>query len=134
MESGSEEQPAMTLEQIAGTRILRVTRNEQPFKNLAAMVSVLEEIQHRLESFDRSQHALLVDTRHVQGRMDPAFENAFRHFRSHLTTGFVRIAVLVESAEGIAQARAHAAETGPHMQAFDDENAAMAWLREVAGH
>jgi hypothetical protein len=122
----------VTIELMPGTHMLRMTRNDRPFESVNAMIGVLDEFQAQLRLVDRASFALLVDTRKVAGRTDPGFERAFRHFREHVISGFARVAILVASAEGLAQAEAHAAEHGPHVRAFDNDDAATEWLREVA--
>jgi hypothetical protein len=124
--------PGVTVELMPGTHVLCITRNDKPFGNVNAMLGVLDEFQAQIRLVDRSTFALLVDTRRIAARTDPNFERAFRHFREHLVTGFARVAVLVSTAEGLAQAQAHAEELGPSVRAFDDEDAAMQWLLEVA--
>ena len=89
---------------------------------------MLDEIQTQLKLVDRSQYSLLVDTRRVIARTDPGFERAFRYLRERIVVGFPRVAVLVQTPEGRAQAAGHAAELGPNVEVFDDETAAIAWL------
>ena len=119
------------VELVPGKRILRLMRNEEPFSSVREMIGVLETFQSQIKLVDRSSFSLLVDTRRVPQRSDSGFERAFRHFRERIADGFTRIAVLVSSNEGLAQARSHAAEMGPHVEAFADEEQAMAWLEEA---
>ncbi len=125
------ERPGFVLEPIPSTRVLRLTRNEEPFKKVQELVGVLDEVETQLRLVDRAQYGLLIDTRRVIGRTDPGFERAFRHWRERIVGGFARVAVLVQTPEGREQAARHAEELGGHVFAFDDEAAAVAWLSEV---
>jgi len=114
-----------------GTHVLRMTRNDRPFESVNAMIGVLDEFSAQLRVVDRSSYSLLIDTRKIAARTDAAFERAFRHFREHVTSGFARVAIVVNSPEGLAQAMGHAAEHGERVRAFDDEERAMQWLLET---
>ncbi len=127
------EQSGVTIELLPGTRVMRMTRNEQPFENVNAMIGVLDEYLAQTRLVDRSQYRLLIDTRRIPMRADAGFERAFRHFREHSTTGFARVAILVETAEGLRQASGHAREMGDHVRAFDVEDAAMSWVLDASG-
>lgn len=127
------EGPGFTVELMPGTRILRMTRNAHPFDNVQSMIGALDEFEAQIRVVDRSRFGLLIDTRKVTARHDPEFERAFRHLRDHLVAGFARVGVLVSSPEGLAQATAHSAESGPHVRAFDDEAKAIWWVLEAVG-
>lgn len=118
------------LEPIPGKRILRLVRNATPFKKVNELVGALDELEGQLRLVDRTEYALFVDTRAIVGRTDPGFEKTFRHWRLRAVRGFQRVAVLVATREGMEQARRHAREQGERVEAFDDENAAMAWLED----
>ncbi|HVU03496.1 MAG TPA: hypothetical protein VHE30_17175 [Polyangiaceae bacterium] len=123
--------PGLLVELIPGTHILRLTRNGLPFTDVTSMIGAMDEFHAQIRAVDRSHFGLLIDTRKVPARTDPEFERAFRHFRSNLIAGFRRVAVLVETDDGFAQASAHSAESGPHVRAFRDEAQALYFLLET---
>lgn len=125
------EGPGLVVELVPGTHILRLTRNELPFTDVTSMIGAMEEFHAQIRAVDRTHFGLLIDTRRVHGRTDPEFERAFRHFRTNVIEGFARVAVLVETTDGLAQATAHSAEAGPHVRAFDDEAQALYFLLDM---
>ncbi len=111
-----------------GTRVLRVIRNPVPYGSVSELVRVLDEIDHQLASVDRSSHALLLDMRNVQGRSEPEFEAAFRHWRLRLIRGFARVAVLLRTEVGAAQAQRYIQQDQLPTRVFLDEADALSWL------
>ncbi len=123
------EKPGFVVEPVDGFPILKLIRNSAPFEHQTELVSLLHEIEEQFKRVDREQYGLLVDTRAVAGRTDPRFERTFRRWRTPVLQGFKRVAILVATPEGKAQAEKHAAEHGAHVSVFDDENAAFEWLK-----
>jgi hypothetical protein len=75
---------------------------------------------------------LLVDLRSVMPRNDPDFEVAIAGFRRRLLGGGQRTAILVQTAVGALQVNRHMREDGFHIAVFDQEEAALDFLRNAS--
>lgn len=123
-----EEEPGVYVVPEPGTRVLRVIRNPVPYSSVSELVRVLDEIDHQLASVNRATHALLIDMRRIQGRSEPEFEAAFRHWRMRLIKGFAKVAVLLETELGAAQAQRYIQRDQLPTRVFLDETDALTWL------
>jgi hypothetical protein len=113
---------------IPGTRIVRVTRSNEPFATIAELHESLRSLNAHLDSVRRASYRVLVDTRQAPSRNDPEFERAFAPHRAQMLAGFERRAVLVRSLAGKLQVQRHSREDAVDNQVFTEEAKALAWL------
>jgi hypothetical protein len=90
-----------------------------------------EEMGPILDRLGRHQHCLLVDMRSAPLNNAPGFEQAMARARVHLLRGFSRISVLVRTAVGALQARRYGREDAINVHVFQDEAAAVTFLRSL---
>ena len=109
--------------------LVRLTRTSTPFSTLTEVERGHRAVVDALEALPQPRGAVLVDLRDVSGRNDPEFERAVAPLRKRIFLGFERSAVLVRSAIGRLQLQRHLAEDGLGTRAFDDLDAAFAYLR-----
>jgi hypothetical protein len=98
-----------------------------------SLPSIWQPIETALAGFDRSRHALLIDSRRPAERSDPNFEQAFWPYRARLWNGWRRVAVLMETADGREQAARYLREDGTSARVFHDFRAALDWLAKADG-
>jgi hypothetical protein len=92
--------------------ILRVTRTDSEFLQLADIEPSYQELFRVLDRTQRSAFSLVVDLRNSPGRTDPKFEEAMRVVRPQLFRGFRRCGIMVRSASGVRQVSQHTKEDG----------------------
>jgi hypothetical protein len=122
------------VEPLAGERIVVAVRSVEPFATKAEVDSSCGALLRALDTFGRSTSCVLIDSRLAPGRTDPHFDGWFARYRSGMLTGFLRAAILVQSAVG----RLHAdrllrldEQPGATMRSFTEQEQALTWLREV---
>lgn len=113
--------------------VLRLVRNDQPFRKRAQLLSLIDELETQLKTVDRQRFGMLVDTRLAPMRREPGFEAAFKHFRERVVKGFARVAVLVATEEGREQAAEYSEHDGEHVRVFTSEGDALTWLDAAEG-
>jgi hypothetical protein len=125
--------PHFVLERPFGGAMVILRRTSTPFATLADVSKSFSILMPALEALPRGQLRLLIDYRDGPMRNDPAFEQTVRPFRSAMTSGFHRVAIVVQSAVGKLQAQRHAREDRLPLQVFVNERLAIAYLEEGAG-
>jgi hypothetical protein len=110
--------------------ILWMRRTATPMTTLADTVTAQTEVIDRLNLLARRHLALLVDLREAPSRNDPEFELAVKQFRQELFALFQRGAVLVRTQAGKMQLVRHIRSDGGGAKIFDDEWAALEYLRQ----
>jgi sulfite reductase (NADPH) flavoprotein alpha-component len=91
-----------TMEEDEDNHVVIICRTPTAVQTLADLVSQNEEVIRRF----RPEHAawgVVVDMRQAPRRNDPAFENAMGRLRLESSRRFARLAVLLESEEGVLQ-------------------------------
>jgi hypothetical protein len=122
------------LEERLGERIVVAVRNAVPFASQAEVDASCGELMTALDRFGRSTSALLMDSRLAPGRSDPSFEAWFAPYRGGMLVGFLRSAVLVQSAVGrLHTDRLLRMDNHPEakVRSFVEEATALEWLREA---
>lgn len=107
---------------------VQVIRSAAPF---GSMMEVLVSQDEAIDACTRSQlKGVLVDLRLAPGRFDPAFEDIQTEWRNSLEHCFERVAVLVSTDKGVAQASRLAEEDAAHRtRVFTDPELAKAYAR-----
>lgn len=115
--------------------VLGLRRTEKRSTDMAAFLRSFDGIYAALAHATPAETKLLIDLRRSMGRNDPEFEEQLAERRRELFRRFERSCVLVQTAIGRLQVQRHAEEDGfgDTVRVFDDEDAALAWLREGAG-
>jgi hypothetical protein len=112
-------------------RLIRVTRTSHPIAALNDVELAWGSVTRVVAAVDKRRTALLMDMRKARGRNDDAFERAVAKHRAATVSGFVRVAVLVESLHGKLQVQRHVREDElAEVCVFDAEAQAIAWLLE----
>jgi hypothetical protein len=111
--------------------VIRFTRTEHPYPSHQELERLHEEISPILDRLGRHQHCLLVDMRSAPLNNAPGFEQSMARARVHLLRGFSRISVLVRTAVGALQARRYGREDAVNVHVFQDEGAAVSFLRSL---
>lgn len=109
--------------------VVRLCRTSTPFATLADVERAHRAVVDALEALPKPRRAVLVDLRDAAGRNDPEFEKTVAPSRKRIFLAFERSAVLVRSATGRLQLQRHLAEDGLGTRAFDDDDAALSYLR-----
>lgn len=120
-----------SLAYFADISVIRFTRTEYPYASNEEMERLHEEIGPILDRLGRHQHCLLVDMRNAPLNNTPGFEQSMARGRLHLLRGFSRISVLVRTAVGALQARRYSREDSINVHVFQDEGAAVSFLRSL---
>jgi hypothetical protein len=85
-----------------------------------------------LLGLDRKSLGLVIDFREARGRNDAEFERTVAPYRSEITKGFCRVAVLTKSLTGQMQVQRLAREDRVDgLRCFDNEGAAIQWLEDA---
>jgi hypothetical protein len=114
-------------------RIIRATRTEVPYADVAEAVRVLEELRSAFEQTAIGARALLIDVRAGPARNDDDFEAAVGRASPLLLKNFVAVAYVVRSAAGRLQVRRMASAGRGLGDAFLDEGEAIAYLDRALG-
>jgi hypothetical protein len=122
--------PYVSIDVELGLHIVRVTRSEVPLPTLAEIERTFADMSSELDQIGRSRWALLIDLRRVRGAADPRLDEAMARATRPLLAGFPRVAVIVRSATGALQLKRHLREEGPSRDVFQDEAAALAFLKD----
>lgn len=111
------------------TGVFRLVRLPKPFGS----IEELPVAHHGLLDVLAAHPArfLLIDLRAAPSRNDPEFERAFAPFRTRLSAGAQRVALLVRSKAGALQIARLAKSDRTAPQVFEDEAAAIAWLSKA---
>ncbi len=92
--------------------ILRVTRTDSEFLEIADVEASYLELFRILDRAQRSVFSLVVDLRSSPGRSDPKFEDVMRAVRPQLFRGFRCCGIIVRSASGVRQVSQHTKQAG----------------------
>jgi hypothetical protein len=111
--------------------VVRYTRSEHPYPSNEELERLHMEISPMLDRLGRHQCCLLVDMRSAPINNTPGFEQAMARARVQLLRGFSRISVLVRTAVGALQARRYSREDAINVHVFQDEGAAVSFLRSL---
>jgi hypothetical protein len=111
--------------------VVRYTRTEHPYPSNEELERLHMEVGPMLDRIGRQQYCLLVDMRSAPINNTPGFEQAMARARVHLLRGFTRISVLVRTAVGALQARRYGREDAINVHVFQDEGAAISFLRSL---
>ena len=82
------------VERVDAQGFIRVTRRVRPFESELEVELACNPVQRVLDAEVRSRCSLLIDTRIVVGRNDPASETMFAKHRQAMIVGFIRVALL----------------------------------------
>lgn len=115
----------------AAARVVRVTRTPKPFAALDEMQRAHKEVLRAVAPY--LEYRLLLDVRDGPSRNDPEYEKGLASMRKQIVVRFARVAILVKSAMGKLHVTRLAREDGVHLQAFQDEAAALDYLKEAPG-
>lgn len=112
--------------------VLGLRRTEKRSTDMAAFLRSFDGIYAALAPSMPAETYLLIDLRRSVGRNDPEFETQLAERRRELFRRFKRSCVLVQTAIGRLQVKRHVDEDGfgDRVSVFDNEAAALAWLRE----
>lgn len=108
---------------------VRVIRKVRPFLSEQDVEVACVPVQSTLDGEARDRSVLLIDTRVVAGRNDPASERMFERHRRDMILGFKRVALLVRTAAGLLHVQRLLASDRADARAFADEQEALAFLR-----
>jgi hypothetical protein len=111
--------------------VVRYTRTEHPYPSNEELERLHAEIDPMLDRLGRHQYCILVDMRSAPINNTPGFEQAMGRARMRLLRGFSRISVLVRTAVGALQARRYGREDSINVHVFQDEGAAISFLRTL---
>jgi len=109
--------------------VVVVARTAEP-SGSASVAEVFGPAEDALNGIQRENFGLLVDVRSAPGRNDAEFEKNFEPYRRRIQAGFRRVAVVVATQHGKLQVQRYAREDGLSNAAFDDYQAAVAWLKQ----
>lgn len=111
--------------------VVRFTRTEYPYPSTGELERLHEQFSPLLDRLGRQNLCLLVDMRSAPLNNTPGFEEAMARARVYLLRGFSRISVLVRTAVGALQARRYGREDAINVHVFQDEGAAVTFLRSL---
>jgi hypothetical protein len=113
------------------SRVLRRTRNEEPFASLADLEAEYASLLRAMNAVDRPRYGQLIDARRAPPRNDPDFEATVARYHEALYRGFVATAVLVRSAVGKLHVRRMLDASGLEAGVFHDDVEALRYLAEA---
>jgi hypothetical protein len=113
----------------APTGVFRLVRSTKPFQSTDELSVAHDAMLAALES--HHARALLIDLRNAPLKSDPEFESVFAPYRTRITRGAARVAVLVRSKVGALQVQRLAKTDRASSSVFDDEMAAVEWLAKT---
>lgn len=119
------------VEQLEG-HVLKVTRKDKPFLTREDVETACDPVQRTLDLAVRSRNAILIDTRSVVGRNDPASEKMFAEHRIQMVEGFRAVALLVKTPTGLLHTQRLLREGKSDGRVFLDEAEALKFLRAAA--
>jgi hypothetical protein len=125
------ENPYFSLTYFPDISVVRYTRTDQPYASNEQLERLHEEIAPALDRLGRDQLCLLMDMRDSPLNNSPGFEQSMARARLSLLRGFSRISVLVRTAVGALQARRYSREDAINVHVFQDEGAAVTFLRSL---
>jgi hypothetical protein len=104
--------------------IVRVRRTTHPFRTISELEAAFDKLVATIASVDRRSSGLLMDLRSGPMRNDPIFESALERQRKKITSGFRRVALLVETPLGLVQGERHARADGiPYFVTMNEQAA-----------
>jgi hypothetical protein len=121
--------PQMIVTREANGRVVRYRRTGVPIGDAAEFQRAGLALKTAVSLAERSHLGLLIDVRESPLRNDPKFEEASNVFVHRIGDGYARRAILVRTAVGKLQVQRLQRERGNEMRVFDDEVAAIAYLR-----
>ena len=116
------------VERVDARGLIRVTRKVRPFLSEAEVELAFNPLQRVLDTEGRERCVLLVDTRVVAGRNDPASEAMFAKHRRATLVGFKRVAMLVQTPVGMLHVQRLMVQDRSDAKVFSDEAEAIAYL------
>ena len=119
------------VERLGEHEVLRLTRKAKPFITKEDVERACRPLQLVLTRVGRGRLQLLIDSRKVVGRNDPASEANFLYHRCEMVKGFARCAILVATPTGKLHAQRLLSEDGTassSVKVFLDEAEALAFL------
>ena len=116
------------VERVDTRGFIRLTRRERPFLSEDEVVGAFTPLQRVLDAEGRERCVLLVDTRVVAGRNDPASEAMFAKHRRATVTGFKRVAMLVQTPVGALHVQRLMVQDRSDARVFSDEAEAITYL------
>lgn len=117
------------VERVDAQGFIRVTRRVRPFENELEVEFACNPVQRVLDAEVRSRCSLLIDTRVVVGRNDPASETMFAKHRQAMIVGFVRVALLVRTPAGLLHVQRLLSNDRSDARAFANEEEAVAFVK-----
>ena len=112
------------------TCVARFTRSSLPFPTILELEIFHDNVGRALDRLTRSRYSLLVDLREARSTYNSGQDLALGNGRRRMLAGFVRVAIIVNSAAGALQVLRHAREDGIDVRVFqDDEAGALAFVR-----
>lgn len=117
-----------TLEEHPEDKIVVLRRSPLPVEDIDELMASNERIIARLEP-RFADYGVIVDIREAPQRNDLSFEDAMLRLRLVLSTGFARLAVLLESATGILQVNRIGRNDGAETFATMNEYAAVKFAK-----
>jgi hypothetical protein len=117
------------VERVDAQGFVRVTRRVRPFESELEVENACNPVQRVLDAEVRTRCSLLVDTRIVVGRNDPASETMFAKHRRAMIVGFVRVALLVRTPAGLLHVQRLLANDRADARAFANEDEAVAFVK-----
>lgn len=117
---------------IPNSPLVRVVRNSIPPKTVDDMEETWGGLERDLARMDRARLVLLLDLRRARGRSDDVFDSVVAKYRGNTFSGFLRVALLVQTLAGLMQVERHRSyDGGANVRAFLDEQEALAWLEDA---
>lgn len=121
-----------TLEYDEAASLLVARRTAEPMQLGGSAERMSATLAARAAGIDMRKTALLIDLRSGPMRNDEPFEEAMVTTRQHMVAAvrsFAKTAFLVRTAVGALQVKRYARAEGQELHVFEDEAAALAYLR-----
>lgn len=121
--------PYWNLERDVGAAWFRLRRTAEPFASNDEIERVARAIEHKLVGVDLSRLGFLVDLREGPMRNDPEWERVAGPWQAKMMSSFGRVAILVKTPAGKLQMTRIVRALHASAEVFDQEKAAIDWLR-----
>jgi hypothetical protein len=121
--------PYWWLERDVGAAWFRLRRTAEPFASNDEIQRVSETIEKKLVGVDLSRLGFLVDLRDGPLRNDPEWERIMAPWQRKMMAAFGRVAILVKTPAGKLQMTRIVRTLHASAEVFDQEKAAIDWLR-----
>jgi hypothetical protein len=109
-------------------RLVWLKRSARRPNDLGEIIGAFSAANLAMSKLERSRLRLLIDLRLSPGNNDPEFESAMADQRTALMSGFIAVAVLVQTATGALQVSRIGRQDRIEPSVFTDEAQAIAWL------